>query len=359
MNKIIVLLMAMFVFVSHSSANPSFPADFDIGENSVRGGKMGERINIQITPYNAGQKLFENEQFTVFERINFLSSDPDQYGDPVCSIFDPGTNKERYHSRVVVVFNVDRDERISEDRLWDELRPVLSELIHPAVCPKANYITAHIYAKNWDLSAAGQEYHPEYVPMPVVELGPRVEPKDFGLTRIDVRNQNAYDLIQELVSEGILVAHFQYNVVGAEVCTSSYPKAGCTRELFAPLYWGAPDVMTLYSAVNRLLSDSPSRLDAQRAHVEKLREQYAQYTSFDGYVSGFIKRTERTAKARARNQAIQDSIDAFNRMLKLGVKQIEEHGLSAPRKSGSGGPCDPRFYAGSCIEDVIYIPGYL
>ena len=44
------------------------PAGFDIGQNSVRGGELGKTTMLQITPYNAGKKLYEDDALTLYER---------------------------------------------------------------------------------------------------------------------------------------------------------------------------------------------------------------------------------------------------------------------------------------------------
>lgn len=349
---------------------PDLPPGFDIRGNAVRGGEVGETLSLKITPYNAGEELFSNDRFAVYERINFLAADLDMYGDAICTVTDPGTADQRFHSRVVVVFNVARDEPISEDRLWSELRPVLSDAIHPEICPQANYITAHVYARNWDRTAAGEVYHPEITPMPIVDLGLKKAPTVFeGTGAFDERNKLAYETIQEIVSEGILVAHFQYEVDGYHGCGKTWTMAGCTRESFAPLYWGAPDQMAVFSLTDRMLGDasrgaSPSDLEWYKSSLARMRAKYAQYTSFDGYARGFDARMQGNARARAHNTARQQAIDAFNEMIRIGMKHIEENGIGVIFSGGGGGggasgPCDIRVYAGSCIEDVIYIPGYI
>lgn len=367
---ILSLICATFFLVTPALAEPGgtlpkMPAGFDIRNNAVQGGKIGEPLTLQITAYNAGKELFSNDLFTVYERINFLAMRSNQYGDAICTVTKPGTEYERYHSRVVVVFNVERHERISEDMLWNELRDVLSNVIHPKICPKANYITAHVYAKNWDLTAAGQIYRPENVRMPVVTLPAKEPLTDFEIkNNLDKRNQIAYDVIQEVVSEGILVAHFQYEINGYHGCDKVYSMDGCTRETFAPLYWGAPDIMMVYSLNNELLRNrsygtSPSALEGYKTKLDRVRTEYAQYTSFDGYMKGFAARQAKNKKARAHNAARQKAIDDFNEMLRAGWKIIEEEGLGAiVSPPSASGPCDIRYYAGSCIEDVIMIPGY-
>jgi len=347
-------------------AFPDMPAGFDIRGNGVRGGEIGEPLSLKITPYNAGKELFRNDRFTVYERINLLEARLTTYGDPICTVDKPGKEYQRFHSRVVVVFNVAHDARITEDMLWDEVRPVLSDVIHPEICPQANMITAHVYAKNWDRTAAGQVYRPEFAPMPVVQLRVKEPLTDFEISsNIDQRNNAAYEVIQEIVSEGILVAHFQYEVAGYHGCDKTWTMGGCTRETFAPLYWGAPDQMAVWSLTDRMLGDlsrglSPAELDAYKTTLARMRSEYAQYTSFDGYARGFDARMKVNERARAHNAARREALDAFNEMLKEGWKILEEKGLIAiiapPRPVG---PCDVRVYAGSCIEDAIFIPGYL
>ncbi|WP_084399878.1 hypothetical protein [Henriciella aquimarina] len=348
-----------------ANGGPDMPAGFDIRSNAVRGGEVGEPLSLKITPYNAGRELFSNDRFTVYERINFLDTSLTRYGDAICTVDKPGTKYQRFHSRVVVVFNVAHDERITEDMLWDEVRPVLSDVIHPEICPRANMITAHVYAKNWDRTAAGQIYRPEFAPMPVVQLPPKQKLTDFETSsNLDKRNSVAYDVIQEIVSEGILVAHFQYEVDDYHGCEKPGSMAGCTRETFAPLYWGAPDQMAVWSLNNRMLRErsyglSSSELEAYKTSLARMRSDYAQYTSFDGYARGFDARMKRNEAARAHNAARREALDDFNEMLKAGWKAIEEKGLSAIiSPPGPSGPCDIRVYAGSCIEDVIFVPGY-
>lgn len=360
------LIMSASATAQMANGVPDMPAGFGIRSNGVRGGEIGKPLSLQITPYNAGKELFRNDRFTVYERINFLDSRLTSYGDAICTIDKPGTAYQRFHSRVVVVFNIAHDRRITEDMLWDEVRPVLSDVIHPEICPQANMITAHVYAKNWDRTAAGQIYRPEFAPMPVVNLAPKQPLTDFEKSsNLDKRNNAAYHIIQEIVSEGILVAHFQYKVDGYHGCDKTWTMAGCTRETFAPLYWGAPDQMAVWSLNNRMLGDrsrglSTSELEAYKTNLARIRAEYAQYTSFDGYVRGFDARMRRNERARTHNAARQKAIDDFNEMLKAGWKTIEEKGLSAIiSPPGPSGPCDIRVYAGSCIEDAIYIPGYL
>lgn len=344
---------------------PDMPDGFDIRGNGVRGGEIGETLSLKITPYNAGTELFRNDRFTVYERINFLDVRLTKYGDAICMVDKPGTEYQRFHSRVVVVFNVARDERITEDMLWDEVRPVLSTVIHPEICPQANMITAHVYAKNWDRTAAGQVYRPEFAPMPVVTLPEKKPLTDFEISSgIDQRNNAAYEVIQEIVSAGILVAHFQYEVDGYHGCDKTWTMGGCTRDTFAPIYWGAPDQMAVWSLIDRMLGDlsrglSPAEHEAYKTTLAHMRADYAQVTSFDGYARGFDARMKVNERARAHNAARREALDAFNEMLKEGWKTLEEKGLSAiiapPRPVG---PCDVRVYAGSCIEDVIFISGY-
>ncbi len=351
----------------------SFPADYDIGSNSIRGGGVGEAIDLQITPYNAGKELAKREKFSVFERINLLSWDYDAYGDPLCMIIDPGSEYQRYWSKVVVVVNAERDERVTRRFLWDEVKPVL-EAITAQRCPHASTITAHVYVKGWDLTPDGTPYLTEVVPMPIVQLPPnfaRDNPANrSGMNR---RNRRAYNAIHTLVSEGMMVAHFSYTQATHDPCKPSAAIAGqnCTFDTFTPLYWGGtPSTMELSNAVDNLRVNGHRGgryVETMRAKIEELKVRYERdFSYFDGYVSGVQWKIEREKYIRERNMRKQEALNAWNDMLTAAMEQVEKQGLigSLLAVSGSGGGnqiCATRVgsLVDSCLEDALFIPGYL
>ncbi|MHA7901588.1 MAG: hypothetical protein ACX94B_17125 [Henriciella sp.] len=351
----------------------SFPADYDIGSNSIRGGGVGEAIDLQITPYNAGKELAKREKFSVFERINLLSWDYDAYGDPLCMIIDPGSEYQRYWSKMVVVVNAERDERITRRFLWDEVKPVL-EAITAQRCPHASTITAHVYVNGWDLTPDGTPYLTEVVPMPIVQLPPnfaRDNPANrSGMNR---RNRRAYNAIHTLVSEGMMVAHFSYTQATHDPCKAGAAIAGqnCTFDTFTPLYWGGtPSTMELSNAVDNLRVNGHRGgryVETMRAKIEELKVRYERdFSYFDGYVSGVQWKIEREKYIRERNMRKQEALNAWNDMLTAAMEQVEKQGLigSLLAVSGSGGGnqiCATRVgsLVDSCLEDALFIPGYL
>ncbi|MCQ8185860.1 hypothetical protein [Parvularcula maris] len=158
----VVISVALAWLCSDDAKAQPFPPGFDVRNNAVRGADFGEASEVRIVPYNAGETLFENERFAVRERINFLSTDLQTHGDAICTITKPGERYEYQASRLVVIVKAERDEPITREFLWNEVRPVLRRLVHEeGHCPMAHGITAHIYLEGWDVSANGVPYIPE------------------------------------------------------------------------------------------------------------------------------------------------------------------------------------------------------
>lgn len=348
-----------------ASAQVSFPDGYDVGENSVRGGEIGESLTLEITPYNAGRKLFENERFTIYERVNYLATDVRTYGDPLCMISKPGDEYQYQSSRVVVVLNIERDEAITRRMLWDEVRPVISDL-GLKHCPEAHGIVAHIYVKGWDVAASGQAYMPEAIPLPKVQLEPVTE-SDLKLG-FNHRNTRAYDAIHGVVSDGILTANFAFPRGPSHFCGGPGGNGvGCTFDTFAPVYLGAPEQMLAYSLTSRALSAGmASQREAMRLRRDQVVAEYeGRYTSFDGYVKGVAYRIERDEYVRRRKALRQKQMDAFYKAMSQAMDVIEERGWGPSLFNwvGGGGSGGNRTVCGaransvmdSCTEDFLFL----
>ncbi len=371
MQKTLSSLVAALVFFSAEAAAQIFPSGYDIGTNSIRGGAVGEVINLQITPYNAGKILAAKEKFTVFERINLLSWDYDAYGDPLCMIIDPGSEYQRYWSKMVVVVNAERDERITRRFLWDDVKPVLEE-ISARHCPQASTITAHIYLKSWDITPDGTPYLTEVIPMPVVQLPPNVarnHPKNRS--GINHRNQKSYDTVHALVSEGMMVAHFSYTQEHHNPCKTVFviAQVNCTFDTFAPLYWGGtPSTLELFNAFDALVVNGHrggNYVASELARIADLQTRYERdFSYFDGYVAGVQWKIEREKYIREKNMRKREALEAWNNTLAAAMEQAEKQGLigSLLAITGPGGTeiCGTRFgsLVDSCLEDALFISGY-
>lgn len=370
-HKTLSKIMASLMFLSTAALSQTFPPEYDIGANSIRGGMVGESINLQITPYNAGEELASTEKFTVFERINLLTSDYDAYGDPICMIIDPGSEYQRFWSKMVVVVNAERDDRITRRFLWNDVKPVLEE-ISERHCPKASTITAHIYLKGWDITPDGTPYLAEVIPMPVVQLPPNVT-KDHPKNRsgMNHRNQKSYDTIHSLVSEGMMVAHFSYNQEHHTPCKTVFviAQVNCTFDTFAPLYWGGtPSTLELFNAIDSLAVNGHRGrvyVESALARITELKNRYERdFSYFDGYLVGVQWKIEREKYIRERNMRKRKVLEAWNDMLVAAMEQAEKQGLigSLLAITGPGGTeiCGTRFgsLVDSCLEDALFIPGY-
>jgi len=363
-----ILIVPLFIvplFISEGRAQPSLPAGFDLGGNSMRGGEIGESVTLQITPYNAGKKLFESELFSVYERINLLSSDHKTYGDPICAISKPGEQYEYYRTNMVVVMNLERDKPISRRLLWDEVRPVLSKL-SLELCPQASGVNAHVFTKGWDVTGTGQVFMPEAIPLPRVKLRELTE-SDVA-TPYNFRNNRAVETINAIVSEGILSAYFAFPRGANHNCGNSGKTGqGCSFETFAPVYWGAPDRMLAFSLTGRSLSAGmASQREAMRRRRNQVLEEYEQrYTTFNGFEQGVAYRVVRDEKVRRRKESHAKAMEAYYKALSEAMDLIEKQGIGPSifkRIAGSGGSsnrtlCSARANSlmDSCTEDFLFL----
>tara|TARA_R110002049_G_scaffold304349_3_gene499474 strand:- start:764 stop:1873 length:1110 start_codon:yes stop_codon:yes gene_type:complete len=354
------------LLVSPASATPELPAGFDIGENSIRGGEIGEEVTLQITPYNAGRKLYESPLFSVYERINSLSSDYVTYGDPICSVSKPGEQYQYFSSIMVVVMNMGRDEPITRQLLWDEVRPVVSRLALE-ICPRAKGVNAHIFIKGWDVTGEGDVFMPEAVPLPRVQL--RALTQSDVSNQFNFRNNRAVEVINALVSQGILSAYFAFGHGDNQDCTrDGSPGQACTYETFAPVYWGAPQKMEVFSLTGRSLSAGmASQREAMRRKRDQVMSEYEQrYTTFDGFAQGVAYRIERDERVRQSAVLRDKAMQAWYTALSEGMKRAEERGWGpsffhwiGSNNGGSGNKtlCSARANSvmDSCTEDFLFL----
>ena len=353
------LILLGYFYSPLAMSLPDFPADYDVGENSIQGGDPNEDLLIEITPYNAGEKLFSNDKFAIFERINFFDFSVDNYGDPKCIIQKPGTEHEIITSRVVVLLNIARNQNISRRMLWDEVRPALQQVVHNGICPKATGIVAHIYIKGWDISSQGVAYRAHEIEYPRAML--KADPNPIMNGNFNRRNRAAYDSIHALVSEGLLVAHFQFPIGLNHSCDKS--GADCTFDKFFPYYNGENQPSELRKIIYQSTLD---HTQASWANVEKRHkiwlDLYQSRANFDFYVQNINQQIARSAYVRKKAAEKQALTKAFSDVLDSATKLIVEdrwdlilQGIANSRSRMSGGPCDVRNYAPSCIEDVIHI----
>lgn len=363
-------LVAVFTClgISAAAAAPQFPPDYDVGDNSVRGGEIGERVTLQLTPYNAGEKLFENDRFTVYERINALSSNVTTYGDPICAIQKPGEEYEGFGSAVVVVMNLARDEPITRRMLWDEVRPVLSRIVHDeGRCPRAHGINAHVFIKGWDVAGNGEAYIPELFQLPRIQLEP-VTQQDVALG-FNHRNTRAFDAINAVVSEGIMSAYFAFARGKHPNCDkpSGWQGIGCVFETFAPVYWGAPERLEYFSRMDRSITAGRGKTrEALRRQAEAIGKEYeARYATFDGHLDGIRQRIKRDEYVRLQKALRHKVVQRYYEIMRQVNALIEEKGmapfliaaLGSAGSGSTGGICGVR--SGSlmnrCTEDFLLL----
>lgn len=357
--RLAILSYLSAALFSAAAQTPAMPAGFDIGQNSVRGGGLGEKAALQITPYNAGKKLYEDDMLTLYERINYLSTDLKAYGDPICYVTKPGEEYEYYSSHVVAVLNIDRSTPITREMLWQKVRPAIEQTVIGSACRQAKGVMAHVYVRGFDVAADGQVYMPEGVPLPRVELRPLTE-KDISLGK-NFRNGEAFDIIHGVVSEGILTAHFAFENGPNHDCSADWNQENCLFEVFTPVHWGAPDRMqawTLNSQYARWLDES-----YKIGRDKVLAEYEARYASLNGFAEGIDYRIKRDESVRLRKALREEYMQAYYEAMRSANDYIEEHGIgpvlfAAFATSGSytGGVCGVRTNSvmNSCTEDFLF-----
>jgi hypothetical protein len=356
---LIMLCCLSAVLFSAAAQTPAMPAGFDIGQNSVRGGELGKTTMLQITPYNAGKKLYEDDALTLYERINYLSTNLKAYGDPVCFVTKPGEEHEYYSSHVVAVLNIDRSTSITRELLWQKVRPAIEQAVIGSACRQAKGVMAHVYVRGFDVAADGQVYVPEGVPLPRVELRPLTE-KDISRGN-NFRNGEAFDIIHGVVSEGILTAHFAFENGPNHGCSTDWNQENCLFEVFTPIYWGAPDRMQAWSLNSQYARWLDRSYKTRRDKV--LAEYETRYASLDGFAVGIAYRVKRDESMRLRKALREEYMQAYYEAMRAASDYIEEHGLGpvaiaafASSGSYSGGVCGVRTNSmmDSCTEDYLF-----
>jgi hypothetical protein len=138
-------------------------------------------------------------------------------------------------------------------------------------------------------------------------------------------------------------------------------------ETFAPVYWGAPERMLVYSLTSRsLTAGMASQREAMWRQRDQVMAEYEQrYTTFDGYEAGVAYRIQRDEYVRKQKALRNERMQAFYKAMSQAMDKIEDEGWGPSifkwiGGSGGGGNrtiCGARANSvmDSCTEDFLFL----
>lgn len=245
----------------------------------------------QIVPQNAGRVLQAYDNATFHERANLPPIVTNESGPPGCIVTKQRSGDVTRRSRLVAVLDMARDVRLPRDYLWNVMRPTVLDIAEK-ICPGTMSVEVLVYAKGWDVTAAGDAYRIEDAEMPFIQ---KVDLETSEIRNgVVVDSQTFMGLVGSIVSDGIVAATFnspeRFAALGIPCETN------CTFETFAPRYQSAmPGDIIFISQLQNLAKQTGRPFGELLGNRYKPQERSA---SFDGQVAAQKAHYENDARIR-------------------------------------------------------------
>ena len=210
--------------------------------------QASENAPRRLTPQNAGDLFFSNDEFSIHEHSSYLPLYSYQSGPPRCTLERKPRGSEKTTSHLVAIVDKDVSFNLTRRWLWDNIRPVVQESVLPKICPDADRAAISVYIKGFDVTGSGEMYRTDDVVLPVIEAPSYTDDDVDEVFNMIEPHRVYHENVTQLVSRGILLIYFRGPKTKDRSCHVERD-VNCSYETFGPVYLGNTE---LWGKVNAL-----------------------------------------------------------------------------------------------------------